>query len=207
VTALIATVSLTGYILSGSAKADQDPNKNSPLTYNKHDIANVKNSPWAGINKAVAIVQPTAGNQCKGSVWFIATEDNKVLVFADIEGLQPNSKHGFHIHEFGDLTAPDATTAGGHYNPEGNPHGIPPAHPRHAGSYGNIQADANGKAHFELTDDTISIAGLWHPIIGRAVIIHANPDDGTQPLGNAGPRIGCGVIGISKPDTTQPDNP
>lgn len=147
------------------------------------------------INKAVAVLHPTAGNNVKGLVTFARTADG-ILVTADVEGISPG-KHGFHIHALGDCSAPDGTSAGGHFNPENKPHGAPTDTERHVGDLGNITADANGKAHFEWTDTFISFSGS-HSIIGRAVIVHAGEDDLTsQPTGNAGPRLACGVIGIA----------
>lgn len=142
-------------------------------------------------------MHPTAGNKCKGVIHFTQAGDS-VKVVAQIEGLNPNQKHAFHIHEFGDSTAADGMSAGGHYNPEGHPHGLTHAPKRHAGDLGNLQADANGRAQYEITVSNVSVAGTKNPIIGRGVIIHAKTDDGGQPVGNAGARISCGVIGIAK---------
>jgi len=104
------------------------------------------------------------------------------------------------VHEFGDCTAPDFSSAGSHYDPaQTKHHGTPDEKMRHAGDMGNIQADANGKAHYELTLEGATIDGAQAPVLGRAVIVHANPDDFSQPVGNAGGRIGCGVIGLVKP--------
>ena len=153
---------------------------------------------WSGIKQAIAVVQPTSGNSCQGTVQF--TQDgNSVQVVAEIHGLTPNAQHAIHIHQFGDATAPDGKSAGGHYNPENHDHALPGALFRHAGDLGNLAADASGHAYYELKVDNISIAGLKNPIIGRGVIVHAKADDGGQPTGNAGPRIGCGIIGIAKP--------
>lgn len=148
------------------------------------------------IKQAVAVMYPTAGQQCRGVVRF-SQEGDTIKVLADLEGLNPGQKHAFHIHEFGDCTAPDAMTAGGHYNPEGHPHGLPDAAHRHAGDLGNLQADNSGKAHYEVTVTNLSIQGSKNPILGRAVIVHAKPDDASQPAGNAGARIACGVIGLA----------
>ena len=152
----------------------------------------------APVMHAIAILHPTSGHNCHGIVHFIQ-EGTSVKVVADIEGLGPNQKHAFHIHQFGDCTAPDATSAGSHYNPEGHQHGLPTTENRHAGDLGNIQSDGDGKAHYELTVDNITIAGSKNPIIGRAVIVHAKVDDASQPVGNAGGRIACGVIGVAGP--------
>ena len=151
---------------------------------------------WASIKQAVAVMHATAGNKAHGTVRFTQSGDS-VKVVADLEGLNPGQKHAMHIHQFGDCSAPDATSAGGHYNPEGHPHALPETDMRHAGDLGNVQADADGKAHYEITISNVSVAGTKNPIIGRGVIVHAKPDDGGQPVGNAGARVACGVIGIA----------
>ena len=148
----------------------------------------------SAVATAAAPISPTMNNSCKGIVTFYEQRDGTVYVVADLEGLLPNQQHAMHVHEKGDCTAPDATSAGGHYNPENHPHAIPPNEPRHAGDLGNVLADADGKAHYEISVDNLSIRGNKNPIESRAVIVHAKPDDGGQPVGNAGGRIGCGVI-------------
>jgi Cu-Zn family superoxide dismutase len=152
----------------------------------------------SGPAQAVAVLHPTAGQQCHGVVRFTQDGDS-VKVVAELEGLNPNQKHAFHIHQFGDCSSPDGMSAGGHYNPEGHQHGLPSTESRHAGDLGNVEADGQGKAHYEITVNNISISGSKNPIIGRGVIVHAKPDDGGQPVGNAGARIGCGVIGVANP--------
>ena len=152
----------------------------------------------AGVQQAIAVLHPTAGQHCHGIVKF-TQEGDSVKVVADLEGLNANQKHAFHIHQYGDCSAPDATSAGGHYNPEGHQHGLPDAQNRHAGDLGNVQADADGKAHYEITVSNVSIMGHMNPILGRGVIVHAKVDDGGQPVGNAGSRIACGVIGVANP--------
>ena len=148
------------------------------------------------VTQAVAVLHPTARQHCQGVVRF-TQEGESVKVVADLEGLTPGQKHAFHIHQYGDCTAPDGMSAGGHYNPEGHQHGLPDSENRHAGDLGNVQADDQGKAHYEITITGISIMGPKNPIIGRGVIVHAKVDDGGQPVGNAGARIACGVIGVA----------
>lgn len=153
-------------------------------------------SDGAQINKAVAVLHPTRGSNVTGTVYFSRTP-NGVQVTADVMGLSPG-KHGFHIHEFGDCTAPDGTSAGGHFNPENRPHAGPEQANRHVGDLGNIEADAGGNAHYVRTDTQLKFDGS-DSIIGRGVIVHAGADDlVSQPSGNAGPRVACGVIGIAK---------
>lgn len=146
--------------------------------------------------KAIAVLQSASGSKVSGTVTFTKS-GNEVKVVADLTGLAPG-KHGFHIHEFGDCSAPDATSAGGHFNPGKHQHGAPEASDRHAGDLGNIEADASGKAHLELTDKAMKLSGE-DSIIGHAVIVHEKADDlKTQPTGDAGGRIACGVIGLAK---------
>ena len=150
----------------------------------------------AEINKAVAVLHPTQGNNVTGTVYFNRTEKG-IKVTADVMGLSPG-KHGFHIHQFGDCTAPDGTSAGGHFNPENQPHAGPDQAKRHVGDLGNIVADSSGNAHYARTDSHLKFEGR-DSIIGRAVIVHAGEDDlVSQPTGNAGARVACGVIGIAK---------
>lgn len=147
------------------------------------------------IKKAIAILHPTQGSSVQGMVT-LSKENGNVKVVADVEGLTPG-KHGFHIHEYGDCSAADATSAGGHFNPEEKGHGAPTDDERHVGDLGNIVADADGNAHLEWTDSKIALNGP-HGVVGRAVVVHAGEDDlYSQPTGKAGPRSACGVIGIS----------
>src|SRR5207244_1746972 len=107
-------------------------------------------------------------------------------------------KHGFHIHEFGDMSSADGMATGGHFNPDGHKHGGPDDRERHAGDFGNVEAGADGKATIKMTDKMIALSGP-NTILGRALIVHAKEDDlKTQPSGNAGDRIGQGVIGVAK---------
>jgi Cu-Zn family superoxide dismutase len=148
------------------------------------------------VSKAVCVVYPTQGNNVTGTITFTKVDDG-VKVVADLQGLTAG-KHGIHIHECGDCSAADGTSAGGHFNPMAKSHGAPMDAMRHAGDMGNIEADATGKAHLEYVDKNISFEGMAS-IIGRSVIVHKSEDDlKTQPTGNAGPRIACGVIGIGK---------
>jgi Cu-Zn family superoxide dismutase len=148
------------------------------------------------VTRAVAVVRPTQGSNVEGTVWFNAAPGG-VAVKASLKGLAAGN-HGFHVHEFGDCTAPDATSAGGHFNPKGNPHGAPADAARHAGDLGNVQASSDGTATLEWTDPSMKLDGS-DGVIGHAVVVHANPDDlKTQPTGNAGGRVACGVIGVAK---------
>ena len=142
------------------------------------------------------MLQPTAGNTVHGEVQFIPAPEGGVRVIAKVEGLQ-GDLHGFHVHEHGDCSAPDGTSAGGHFNPDGSPHGGPLTDPvgRHVGDLGNLAADpSTGVATYDRVDEQLSLSGP-RSILGKAVIVHAGADDlESQPTGAAGPRIACGVI-------------
>lgn len=148
------------------------------------------------ITHAIAVLQPAKGSSAGGVITFDKTDEG-IKITAKVTGLKPG-KHGFHIHEFGDLSAPDFTSAGGHFSPLKNQHGAPTAQNRHEGDMGNLEADGSGNAVLEWTDDRISFHG-HNSVLGRAVIVHENPDDyTTQPTGNAGGRVAGGVIGMAK---------
>ena len=165
-----------------------------------HGLSAVEAAP---VTAAIAVIHPTTGNETAGIVTFTAI-DGGVKAIADITGLTPG-KHGFHVHEFGDISdSAKAMSTGGHYDPDSAHHHAlvdadrPAAMPHHAGDMGNLVADSAGKAHLEIMLQGVSLMGPANPLVGRAVIIHANPDDGGQPVGNAGGRVGQGVIGIAK---------
>lgn len=165
--------------------------QNNVSADNKMSMASVPK-----IVKAVCLLQPTTGNNVTGIITFTQT-DGGIKVVADLQGLT-KGKHGFHIHECGDCTASDGSSAGGHFNPDKTSHGSPTDMIRHSGDLGNVEADDSGKAHLEYTDNMIAFDGE-HSIIGRSVIVHKSEDDfKTQPTGNSGARVACGVIGIAK---------
>jgi Cu-Zn family superoxide dismutase len=144
--------------------------------------------------RAVAVLSPTEGNRAEGTVVFDGEGDD-VQVRVELAGLEPRTTHGFHIHEVGDCSADDASSAGGHFNPEDNPHGLPTAERRHAGDMGNLTANDDGLVKETRSYETFSVDGGDEPsIIGRAVILHADADTGNQPTGEAGSRLACGVI-------------
>jgi len=143
--------------------------------------------------RATAGLHPTAGNKTEGEVTFEQI-GGKVRVTAQVIGLRPNQEHGFHIHEVGDCSSGDGMSAKGHFNPYGKPHG-PQGSEHHAGDMPSLKADAKGRAHLQADLDVVTVTPGPASIIGRAVIVHANPDDyATQPTGNSGARIACGVI-------------
>jgi Cu-Zn family superoxide dismutase len=142
---------------------------------------------------AVADLAPTQGNATAGTVTFTQKGD-KVVVHARVSGLTPGT-HGFHIHEKGDCSSSDGTSAGGHFNPLGKPHAYPTIADRHAGDMPMLAADAAGVAVLDGELDVITIGGGAADIVGKAVIVHKDADDfKTQPTGNSGARVACGVI-------------
>lgn len=143
---------------------------------------------------ATVTLKPTAGYIAAGKVDF-SPSGNKVRVQGTITGLSPGL-HGFHIHEKGDCSSPDANSAGGHFNPDGKKHGSHKEGEHHAGDFGNIKADDYGTATFDFEADGITtVPGKANSVVGRGLIVHADPDDlKTQPTGNSGKRLACGVI-------------
>ncbi len=148
--------------------------------------------PGAGPS-ATAELSPTQGNTARGTITFTQSGD-RVKVVASLSGL-PAGPHGLHVHEKGDCSAPDGMSAGGHFNPLGKPHGHYESSERHAGDMPSIVADAAGNATLTVTLDTIAVGTGPADIVGKSVIVHKDPDDyKTQPTGNSGARIACGVI-------------
>ncbi len=146
---------------------------------------------------AIAVLAPTKGNTVYGTVHFTESADG-VRVQADIHSLTPG-KHGFHIHEFGDMSSEDGMATGGHFNPTKAEHKGCCESGGHAGDFGNIVADANGDATLDIVSKALKMGG-GESCVGRGVIVHAGEDDlKSQPSGNAGARVAQGVIGFAKP--------
>jgi Cu-Zn family superoxide dismutase len=142
---------------------------------------------------AMATLAPTTGQTAKGTVHFQDLKDGGTEVVVDLTNVPPGV-HGFHIHE-GASCADDAKAAGGHFNPNNMPHADPQAASHHAGDFGNVIADDKGEVHATFVTNSVTVAAGTMSAIGRAVVLHANPDDlTTQPSGNAGGRIACGVV-------------
>ena len=143
-----------------------------------------------------AKLAPTRGSTVEGVVTFLQKGD-KVMIDAKITGLTPGL-HGFHIHEKGDCSAPDASSAGGHFNPHKVEHGSPGTAGKHSGDLGNLLADQTGTALYKAELGGITLGTGDDSIIGRALVVHAETDDlYSQPSGNSGPRIACGLISLN----------
>jgi Cu-Zn family superoxide dismutase len=144
--------------------------------------------------KASASLESRSGSNTKGTVNFV-WQGHDVLVTGNFSGLKPNAEQGFHVHEKGDCSAPDATSAGGHFNPDTKPHGMPGSGANHAGDMPNIKSDANGNAIYSAKLSGFAVNNGPTGILGKSVVVHRDPDDyKSQPAGNSGPRIACGLI-------------
>ena len=141
----------------------------------------------------MTVLSPASGSSVRGTVLF-TPEGDYVRVTARVSGLKPNQEHGFHVHERGDCSAPDATSAGGHFNPTSAPHGAQ-AEPHHGGDMPALKSDASGNANMSFLISGVTLDLSRTGVMGRGVIVHAMPDDyATQPTGNSGVRLACGVI-------------
>ena len=150
------------------------------------------------VTKAVCKLQPIGDSQVSGIIHF-TREGNKIHVEGEITGLKPG-KHGFHVHEKGDLSDKETgKSAGGHFNPTDKPHGKPTDSERHVGDLGNIEANADGLAKVDIVDEVIQLNGE-NSIIGRSIVVHAGEDQFTQPSGDAGDRVAFGDIIEEKTD-------
>ena len=144
--------------------------------------------------QAKATIEPKSGSTVTGTATFTEVEGGGVKVVVKIEKAPPGT-HGLHIHEKGDCSAPDATSAGGHFNPTGMPHAGPMDKEHHAGDLGNIEIKADGTGTLETMSTMLTVKPGPNSVVGRAVVFHEKADDlKTQPTGNAGGRLGCGVV-------------
>ena len=143
---------------------------------------------------ATAKIESKSGSKVTGKATFTELPSGGTKAEVWIENATPGT-HGLHIHEKGDCSAPDATSAGGHFNAAGNPHAGPADPKHHNGDFGNIEIGADGKGHLEITSDLLTVKPGPNSVVGKAVVFHEKADDlKTQPTGNAGGRFGCGVV-------------
>jgi Cu-Zn family superoxide dismutase len=148
----------------------------------------------AAPSTAKATIESKSGSKVTGRAVFTELPSGGVKAEIWIENAAPGT-HGLHIHEKGDCSAADGTSAGGHFNSAGNPHAAPADKARHNGDLGNIEVGADGKGHLEITDDLLTVKPGPNSVVGKAVVFHEKADDlKTQPTGNAGGRFGCGVV-------------
>lgn len=191
----IAAISIFSYALTSCACSDsRKPEVDQKQDKSSQEVADagILQRSGAIVKEAVVQVKPVGENDIKGKVVFTQVPGG-IKIVADVDGLKPG-EHGFHVHEHGDCGGAGASAAGAHFNPTNKKHGGPDSAERHVGDFGNLVADDKGHAHYERVDKIISFEGE-KSIIGRSIIIHADRDDlTTQPTGNSGARIACGII-------------
>jgi len=146
---------------------------------------------------AITTLEARSNSTVKGQATFTQVGD-KVKVLVEVSGATPG-QHGLHVHENGDCSAPDAKSAGNHFNPGNGEHGAPDKATHHAGDFGNLTVGEDGNGKLELLTDQISVNPGTVSVVGRALVLHEKVDDTTtQPTGNSGSRIGCGVINLKQ---------
>ncbi len=149
---------------------------------------------------AVVELQPTQGNSVSGTLTLVSMQSG-VRITGTVQGLTPNSEQGFHVHAKGDCSAPDASSAGDHFNPTSQPHGNPKsASAHHLGDMMNLRADAKGVAQVDVSVEGAGLhTGRPNDLFGKSIVVHQKADDySTQPSGNSGNRVACGVIKDAK---------
>lgn len=145
------------------------------------------------LKNGIAVLLPTKDYKATGVLKLTQTKEG-VKITGEITGLEPGM-HGFHIHEFGDVSDPTGAAAGGHFNPTGMKHGGPEDEERHEGDLGNIEADASGVAKVDVLAHELKLRA----VLGRSFVVHAKADDlKSQPAGDAGPRAAVGIIGVAQ---------
>ncbi len=185
---------------TATALGQAQTKKSTTVQQKSHDHDHAHDAPPLP-TKAVCVLVPTKGNDVHGIVAFSETKSGTELS-GEVRGLTPG-KHGFHIHEFGDLRSDDGASAGAHYDPHGHKHGGLDDKERHIGDLGNITANQSGVASVKMTVRDLKV----HFVLGRSLVVHAKEDDlKTQPSGDSGARIAVGVIGVAsdKPAAAAP---
>lgn len=164
----------------------------------------IQTLPLSAAERASSLVQGTQKDSAVSGEFFLEDTEKGMNLRGKVTGLTPG-KHGFHVHEFGSCGA-EGKDAGSHFNPHGAKHGYLPDNKlkhAHAGDFGNLEADASGTATIDITLPGLTVSSNPFSVAGRALIIHEHEDDFSQPLGNAGGRVGCGLITIApKPETS-----
>ena len=154
-------------------------------------------APAAGPSATATLQGSPEDTDFSGTVTF-HEDGSGVHLVAELAGVDTPGKHGFHVHETGECShgtdGKHFTSAGGHFNPTNAEHACPPTEPRHAGDLGNIEVGANGSGRMEMSTTGLSLSGP-NSVVGKAILLHAGEDDcKTQPTGNSGDRIACGVV-------------
>jgi len=188
---LVVLVASLTVVASGCAKKEAaTPPEGAAATSTQKPAAMESMEPV----QVMATLTSRADMTVSGMLMF-AQQGDSVTVTAHVEGAPPGT-HGLHIHDVGDCSAEDFTSAGGHFNPTDAPHGSPSDEERHAGDLGNIEIGEDGSGHLELTSTMITLSEGPNSVVGRGVILHEKADDlVSQPTGAAGSRLACGVVG------------
>ncbi len=192
--AVLAAVAVIGWAGLALAQEQEKPAQRLRGHDAHHDLKDELPLPTRG----VAVLHPSEGSKVRGVILLDQHSDG-LHIHGKVIGLTPG-KHGFHVHEFGDLRDPKGESAGGHFDPHGHKHGAPGDEEHHAGDLGNIEANEDGVAQVKIKAPWLKL----HFTIGRALVVHGDADDlQSQPSGAAGPRVALGVIGIAKAEQEQ----
>jgi superoxide dismutase, Cu-Zn family len=188
---VVACVSALTWL--GCASSSQSTEPATAASESTSDSAPATEESAASEKTLEVALQAKSNSQLSGAATLSETAEGVKIVLS-VENVAPG-EHGAHVHENGDCSAPDAASAGSHYNPSSHPHALPTSDPRHLGDLGNITVGADGKGTIEVVAPGANLKeGDPSSFLGRAIIVHEKQDDGGQPVGNAGGRIGCGVI-------------
>lgn len=191
--ALALTTALVGCTKSSSGTAAQPTPPVAEPVAPVAEVAPVPPAPPPAPKEAIATLAPTAKNKVTGTIAFKEVEGG-LEVTATVEGLTAGD-HAYHVHETGDCSAPDGSSAGGHFNPSKHAHGSPEGAEHHEGDFGNLTAGKDGKATKTFVMAGITLGDAPTSVVGKGFIVHEKKDDfKTQPSGNAGARVACGVI-------------
>jgi len=147
----------------------------------------------------VAVLEGRSGQAVSGRATFTTMVDGGVRITLELRGATPGP-HAVHLHTVGDCSAPDASSAGPHFDPDQHPHGGPGHTPHHAGDFGNMSVGTDGRGYLELVSPDLTLDSGPRGIVGRSLVVHEKADDlASQPAGNSGARIACGVVVRASP--------
>ena len=202
-TGILTSCMVLGLVFAGCASQPAEPAATPEVPPPAAEPASEAAAPAAAAPEAAAAapaprtlelpIEAKSGSKLSGKATLTETEGG-VHVLLALEGVDPG-EHGAHVHEKGDCSSPDGKSAGGHFNPAGHDHALPATPKRHLGDLGNLTIGKDGKGSLEITIPGANLkAGDPNSFAGKAIIVHAKKDDGGQPTGNAGGRVGCGVI-------------